>query len=234
VPGKLIFYNKESLTVENEFKFAKRTFYSKMIEWKGNILLCDYTTGKVDHYDDGTISNIFNWKILKGYIPRSTPTFYVCGDNLYFHASGDDVIYSVDFDLTFLPYLIFNYDKKNRAIDFYSTKDIESLTELSDIKEYPLVNIGNIFQSQNGTGFFYSFAGLFRVSFINNDNTRVFKLSSIPVDAMTFSDSVLISWMYPYSIDIEIERFKGINLKNYSDTLKKHDNPVLLIYDIKN
>jgi hypothetical protein len=234
VPSKLMFYNKESLKVEHEFKITNNTFYSKMVEWKGNILLCDYTTGKVDCYHYEKISNIFNWNVLKGYIPSSTPAFYICGDKLYFHASGDDVIYSVGTDLTFSPYLTFDYDKKQRAIDFYSTREIEPLKNLRDIVEYPLVDVENIFQNRNGVGFFYIFAGLSRVSFINNDNTRVYKLSSIPVNAVNFSDNVLISWMFPYTINSELERFKGIDLKNYSDTLQEHDNPLLLVYELKN
>jgi hypothetical protein len=234
VPGKLMFYNKESLKIENEFKITKNTFYSKMIEWKGNILLCDYTTGKVDRYYDGKINNIFKWNVLKGYIPDSTPAFYNCGDNLYFHASGDDVIYFVDSDLTFSPYLVFNYDKKQRAIDFYSTREIGPLKKPSDIAEYPLIDVANIFQSKNDIGFFYTFAGVVRISFINDDNIRVLKSSSIPFNAMTFSDNVMISWMYPYAINSGITRFKGIDIKNYSDALQEHDNPILLIYELKN
>jgi hypothetical protein len=80
--------------------------------------------------------------------------------------------------------------------------------------------------------FFYTFAGLVRVSYIKN-NTRVHKLSGIPFSNMIFSDNTLISWIYPYTLN-DMERFQKIAVRNYSDTLLKHDNPVLLIYDLKN
>jgi hypothetical protein len=47
-----------------------------------------------------------------------------------------------------------------------------------------------------------------------------------------FSDNTLISWIYPHTLD-RMERFQKIDIRNYSDALLKHDNPVLLIYDLK-
>jgi hypothetical protein len=232
VPSKLMFYNKESLKPENEFKIAENIYYYKMVEWKNNILLCDYNSGKVDRYYDGKIDSVFSWNILKGYIPSSTPAFYICGDKLYFHASGDDIIYSVDSDLKFSPYLVLNYERKKQAIDFYSAREPEPIENLRDIADYPLVDVDNIFQNKRGLVFSYSFAGLFRISYIDNDNTRVHKLSNISVRTATFSNNTLISWTYPFEIDLK--RFEGIDVKNYSDNLSKHDNPVLLVYELKN
>jgi hypothetical protein len=230
-PRKLIFINKETLNIENQFKIPGTVYYSRIAGWNGSILLCNYHDGKIDKYSDSKITNIFRWDVLTGYIPSPDPAFYMCNDELFFQASGDDVIYHVEQDLTFSVFLTFNYHKKEKSIDFYSARNPEPLKKLSDIAEYPLVNVSNIFRSNNGIGFVYSFAGLLRISYINNFGTRIHKLLNIPIPKALFLDNKLISWIYPFQIDNK--RFDGMNIRNDSDSIVKHDNPVLLVYDFK-
>jgi hypothetical protein len=230
-PRKLIFINKETLNIENVFKIPGTVNYSKMAGWNGSILLCNYYKGEIDKYSDGEITNIFRWDLLKGYIPSPDPAFHVCNDELYFHASGDDVIYHVEQNLTFSVFLTFNYHKKEKSIDFYSARNPEPLEKLSDIADYPQVNVSNIFRSNNGIGFVYSFAGIFRISYINNFGTRIYKSLSIPASNALFLDNKLISWIYPFKIDNK--RFDGMNIRNDLDNIAEHDNPVLLVYDFK-
>ena len=230
IPCKLIYINKKTLNIENEYKFNQQIYYTKLIEWSGNILLCDYIRGKVDKYCDEKIENIFTWNLLQGYIPNQTPTFYECNNELYFYASGNNVIYSIDNHLTFSLVVTFTYDKQKNSISYYSKKAPDTDGDIRDIIEYPMVDIKNIFKTKNGLGFIYSFAAFYRIVFYNNTE-RVQKLLNIPLTQSTlFFNKQLISWLYPY--DFNYEQFQRLNIKNKPD-ISKHDNPILLIYDLK-
>lgn len=239
-PSKLLFIDKINLEIKNIISLPKNRYYDRLTIDGQKILLYDHYNSVVENVNllTGETEVIHNTRRIKGYTMHPQPVFFKCSENLFFQASGNDTIYTIE-NNQFNPFLVFDYEAKNLTMDFYSNIEPEDI-KLKDIGSHPIINIKTIFKQDDSYGFIYTFGMLERINTIKNGIRKDHFLKAfLPFSSCYFtSENKILSWKNSFQWNIEdkdvVEYIKGIKVdKSLYHKNETEDNPILFEYSIK-
>lgn len=233
VPYKLLIVNKKDMKVAQEVLLD--SFYDRVILKKTDtVLLYSHSNYVVDLLDLKTneLQNILKKDPLKGVYMYPKQVFFRCLNNLYFQATSDDIIHSISEENKFSPFVMLDYEKKAVVKNFFQNKK-DAVRKVSDIWDYPLINITHMFEYNNAIGFIYSFGGRFRINYVTKKSERVdyyIKADINLVNNCYFDTDKIVTWDYLF----EINRNGFSHTEEIEDWgILEDDTPVILEYYFK-
>jgi hypothetical protein len=236
LPPKLLYMDLDFNVKKN--KSLGKDYYDRMVTWDNNIFLYNHQkriVARIESENEENPQKILATKKMEGDLINDSPAFFKVCNNLYFQSPGDDCIYQL-INNKFSPFLSFNFDKKEKAMELYAKKSAQDIN-FEDRKAYPIPYIKCIFGKEDIISFVYSYNMLYRVCTYDVLQKKYFDkiISFWPLNELSFYNNILYSCEFSPDTEVfkipEFDEFmKGVkyDFKSKLNFYEEYENPIIV------